>query len=376
MHHLNFMEKKIIVISAVNLVEGGPLTILQKCLATLSEFDNDKYCVVAIVHDKRLANFSNIEYIELKWPKKNWFLRIFYEYIYSYKLSLNIKPYLWFSLHDVTSYVRSRKRVVYCHNPMPFYHSKIRNITDCYKEFLFSYLYKYLYRINITNNQFVVVQQYWIKKAFVKMFNLNEDDVIVAKPTEQLDHNPKMKSVSNGNERVFFYPAFPRTFKNFEVVCEACDILRSAGIDNFKVVLTMDGSENRYSYSIYMKYCHLDKIRFAGLLSKEKVTEMYTLVDCLIFSSKLETWGLPISEFSIYNKPMIISDLPYAHETAMGASSVSFFNPESPTDLAERMREVIEGHYSTFTDVPIQGEDKQTVNSWNKLFDKILNENA
>ncbi len=370
------MEKKVIVISAVNLVEGGPLTILQKCLAALSEFDNDQYLVVAIVHDKELANFSNVEYIELKWPKKNWLLRVFYEYIYSYKLSLNIKPYLWFSLHDVTSCVKSNRRVVYCHNAMPFYHSKIKDVANCYKEVLFSYLYKYLYRINIKKNLFIVVQQNWIKDAFIEMFSLNEDKVIVAKPTEKLEDIPKINNVPNENEKIFFYPAFPRTFKNFEVICEACEILCSNGLKNFQIVLTLDGSENHYSHSIYMKYSNLDMIRFVGLLSKEKVAEMYALADCLIFPSKLETWGLPISEFSIYHKPMIISNLPYAHETAMGASIVSFFDPDCPTDLAKRMREVIESQYSTFIDVPIQEEDRQTVYSWHKLFDKILNEEA
>ena len=52
--------------------------------------------------------------------------------------------------------------------------------------------------------------------------------------------------------------------------------------------------------------------------------EKYNKIDCLIFPSKLETWGLPISEFMAFDKPMLIADLPYAHETAAGAKYVAF----------------------------------------------------
>ena len=41
--------KKIIVVSAVNLVEGGPLTVLQGCLRYLSANLSDEYEIIALV---------------------------------------------------------------------------------------------------------------------------------------------------------------------------------------------------------------------------------------------------------------------------------------------------------------------------------------
>ena len=37
---------------------------------------------------------------------------------------------------------------------------------------------------------------------------------------------------------------------------------------------------------------------------------------------------------------MLLADLPYAHETAAGASQVCFFNPSDPKELKERMKTI------------------------------------
>lgn len=52
----------------------------------------------------------------------------------------------------------------------------------------------------------------------------------------------------------------------------------------------------------------------------------------LIFPSKLEIFGLPISEFSKCDKPMLIADLPYVHEIAYSPSNM-FFNSENRKEL-------------------------------------------
>ncbi|MFR7466440.1 MAG: hypothetical protein ACLUVG_19520 [Phocaeicola vulgatus] len=64
-----------IVISAVNLVEGGPLTILRSCLKALNDYSayNDVE-VLALVHKKELCSFSNITYIEVPWAKNSGYI--------------------------------------------------------------------------------------------------------------------------------------------------------------------------------------------------------------------------------------------------------------------------------------------------------------
>lgn len=77
------MFKEVLVISAVNLVEGGTLTILNSCLSFLNSnsFICNNYRVIALVHNKNIFHFENIEFWEFPLAKRNWSFRMYYEYI-------------------------------------------------------------------------------------------------------------------------------------------------------------------------------------------------------------------------------------------------------------------------------------------------------
>ena len=64
--------KKIIIISAINFSEGGPLTIYKECLKYLEESFPEKYRIIALVHDRNLFSEyeSKIEFIEFMDSKK------------------------------------------------------------------------------------------------------------------------------------------------------------------------------------------------------------------------------------------------------------------------------------------------------------------
>ena len=57
-------KKKCLIISAVNLTEGGPLTILLECLDSASEFFGDEWDIVALVNDVELIKNSRIKTIK------------------------------------------------------------------------------------------------------------------------------------------------------------------------------------------------------------------------------------------------------------------------------------------------------------------------
>ena len=72
-------------------------------------------------------------------------------------------------------------------------------------------------------------------------------------------------------------------------------------------------------------------------------------------------------------KPMLLSDFPYAHETAAGASQVCFLNPNDPIELKKRMKEMIENNNTALKPVPKQIIEEPTANSWEELFEILLN---
>ena len=262
------MNKKTIVLSGINLIEGGPLTIYKDCLRCVEKYFLENYEIVALVHNRELfSEFdSKIKFIEFMDSKKSYLKRFYYEYFYFKRLSKKLKPYLWFSLHDMTPNVVTDKRAVYCHNPIIFYDVKRKDMINEFKMFMFSRFYKYIYKINIKKNNFVVVQQDWIRKRFKKIFKIK--NVVVAHPNVIIDDSNNNYKNTKIVKNSFLYPSFPRIFKNFEVICKAVEILENKNIENFKVYLTIDGSENIYSKKIVEKYGRLKCIEFIGLQTR------------------------------------------------------------------------------------------------------------
>ena len=78
------MNKKIIVLSGINLIEGGPLTIYKECLRYVENYLLENYEIVALVHSKELfSEFdSRIKFVECRDSKKSYLKRMYYEYIY------------------------------------------------------------------------------------------------------------------------------------------------------------------------------------------------------------------------------------------------------------------------------------------------------
>ena len=373
------MNKKTIVLSGINLIEGGPLTIYEECLRCIEKYFLKNYEIVALVHNRELfSEFdSRIKFIEFMDSKKSYLKRFYYEYFYFKRLSKKLKPYLWFSLHDMTPNVVADKRAVYCHNSIIFYDMKIKDMINEFKMFMFSRFYKYIYKINIKKNNFVVVQQDWIRKRFKKIFKIK--NVVVAHPNVVIDDSNNNYKNTKIVKNSFLYPSFPRIFKNFEVICKAVEILENKNIENFKVYLTIDGSENIYSKEIVEKYGRLKCIEFIGLQTRENLMKYYSKIETVIFPSKLETWGLPISEAKAFGKNIILADLEYAHETLGTYEKVMFFGPDDAEKLAEKMEMLINDD-ENMKNIEFDGNIEKNIENpfcknWKELFDILLLDN-
>lgn len=355
--------KKVIVVSGINLVSGGTLSVFRDCLMYLKNLTGN-YQIIALVNNKGLfKDISNdIMYYEYPLSKKAWLFRCFYEYIWFYFLSKEIKPYIWISLHDITPNVQTGKLCVYCHNPSPFYSLKYKEIFLDKKFTLFTWFYSWLYRINIKKNDYVIVQQEWLRNEFKKGYGLS--NIIVA--------HPKLEELKIRLEKTlpatFIYPTFPRVFKNIEVICEAFKLIDDLGA---RVFITIDGSENKYAKMIVEKYSYLKSINFIGLQNRKVIFDYYGKVSALIFPSKLETWGMPMSEFAVTNKPIFASDTKFCRETLAGYKNAVFFDQDDTENLANMIKKFIEkGEFipsnTTFINTPPYAKN------WDELFDILL----
>lgn len=359
---------KEIVFSGINLFEAGPLSIYYDCLNTVKKLNIDKeYKITAFVHKKELfKDYQDyITIIELPQSRGSYLFRLYYEYIYFYRWSKNKKIDFWISLHDITPRVKAEKIYTYCHNPSPFMKKDLSKICFGIKNVAFSFFYKYLYRINIKSATAIVVQQEWMRKEFLRLYPIK--NVIVARPNidSSYDFSEKEK---NDQKIIFVFPAFPRFFKNFDVICEASKDIRS---NEYEIWLTLDGTENRYANQLVKKYGQDTCIKWLGILSRDEVFRLYNEADYLIFPSELETWGLPISEFKKTNKGVILADLPYAHETLGDYDMSVFFNPNKPEELREIIQNILLGK-SVFSKHRIDIPEEPYAKNWDELINKII----
>ena len=328
-----------IVLSGVNFSEMGPLTVFKDAIASLKEEYSSKYEIVALVHKKSLFDTPDVTFMEYPEVKSSWLKRLRFEYFECRRISEELKPYLWFAMHDMTPNVRATIRAVYCHNPSPFYPFRMQEMLLDWKFGLFTLLYRFLYGINIRSNDFVVVQQDWMRKQFRSLYGVRT--IVVAHPSLdylQIEGGEQVHPCAHKRYR-FFYPAYPRTFKNIEQILGATRKLENDGFDQFEVWLTMNGTETRYAARLVREFSDLTTVRWLGILPRADVMRLYGDADCLIFPSKLETWGMPITEFKATGKPILAANLPYAHETVSEYGKVAFFEIGDDSQLAEMMQQ-------------------------------------
>ncbi len=365
------MNKKLIVISAINFVEGGPLTVLHNLLDAFNSINSNNFRIIVLINKKELLKDYHFDYIEFRNSKRSWFLRLYYEYIYFYFLSSRLNPYIWFSLHDISPFVKSSYKLVYCHNPAPFYNTNLKDFFLCPKFYLFSKFYLFLYKFNIKSNDYVIVQQEWLRNEFSNFFN--KSNIVVSHPvsTTHKSFNISIEKFFN-DKLILFYPAFPRSFKNFEVVCEAISLLEKKLQENIELRLTIHGNENRYSRFIYRKYKSLDSINFVGLKNKIQIIDEYNNASFIIFPSKLETWGLPISETKELSKPLLVSDLLYARETVGNYDMVNFLSPDEPQKWADCFKAICDGNFK-FSGNTLETPAEPFAKDWYSLSLFVLN---
>lgn len=359
-----------VVVSAVNIRKGGTLTILRACLGYLATREDLR--VTALVHRRALADFPGIDYIELPHTIESWRKRLRCEYREMYAISRKLAPVdLWFSLHDTTPRVEARRQAVYCHTSFPFLKTRWRDWRMDWKIPMFAHFTKYAYRHRVSANSYLVVQQNWFREGLTRLTRFPKERIVVAPPavrTVEAD-----AGLSLATPPLFLYPATPDCHKNFEVVCRAAERLeQQLGPERFRICFTCRGDENRYARWLKKRWGHVVSLDFHGLMPREELDAVYQEASCLLFPSRIETWGLPVSEFKPTGRPMILADLPYAHESAAGASCVAFFPPDDEKALMQRIIEVICGQFINFAAISPQEAAPPRADDWQQLFEILL----
>ena len=168
--------ERTIVVSAVNVQDGGRLDLLRQCLQQLSGMASDgKTRILAFVADRSLCEFPGIEYRE--YPEaldgSRAFRKIEYKRLYWDSVLISEqddKPIdLWISLFDTTPHVQARMQVTFCANPFPWLDVRPRDWMMDRAVPKSVYSARSAYRKNVGKNDFLVVQHDFFRKKLSRL---------------------------------------------------------------------------------------------------------------------------------------------------------------------------------------------------------------
>jgi len=92
----------------------------------------------------------------------------------------------------------------------------------------------------------------------------------------------------------------------------------------------------------------------------------------LAFPSKLETWGLPLSEYKKYNKPIIAANLKYAKEVLNDYKLCFLFNPDKLEDMKNAIYRAINKEKGDL--IIEENNTYNTIDGWDNFTNWIINQ--
>jgi glycosyltransferase involved in cell wall biosynthesis len=201
-----------------------------------------------------------------------------------------------------------------------------------------------VYRAFCEQAELVAVMTEWGKRDLVAQYGLAPSKIAVVPWGSILADRPPPSPAEQARtrerlglpERFILFPAQTWPHKNHAALLEAVAILRAEGIE---VPLVCPGTKNSFYAEIERRASELelsDLVHFPGFVGSPELLSLYALATALVFPSRFEGWGLPVTEAFSAGLPVACSAIPVLEEVAGDAALT--FDPESPEQIADCVR--------------------------------------
>lgn len=327
---------KNVIVSATALASSGGLSILKQFLRFASTQTDVKF--IAYVPDWiELESYNNIVYI--KSGKKNWLQRILWD---SRDLQREIKR-LGLKVDCVISLQNTSVNVpfnqlVYIQQSIPFSDLKTPFTKSGIKIWFYKKFYSFFIFLFSNKNARFFVQTEWMRDAIIRKGTIAPEIISVVKPELNIDGLCELDIQKDKTVIDILYPATPFFYKQHNLFI---DILKGAkdkyDLKNIRVHFTFTPDMNPQFVEEIKANGLFEQFIFHGVLSQPKLYELYNYVDLIVFPSLLETVGLPLLEAAYLGKPVLVSDLPYAHEVLKNYEGAFFLNSNDGVEWAEML---------------------------------------
>ncbi len=320
---------------------AGAMTILENFYKEVLDYTDKSINWFFLVSTDKLKSQDNVTVITEAWVKKSWLHRVYYDNFVVQRIIKEKKIDVVYSMQNMPVKRTKAKQVVYLHQSLQF--SPVRFSLFDKEQRNYALRQKFvcnIYRKNLKKADKIIVQTNWFKKAVVDWIPFSAEKIDVVNPKVEMDDCFLNKKYSL-NEAVFFYPAGDGMHKNHEIILNACKRLKDEGIENYKVVFTLDVNTAEYSRRLAERINEQGlNVELVGIIPKADVYEMYSR-SVLVFPSYLETFGLPLLEARMMKAVVLASDMPFCHEALESYKNAYFYDIYDDEKLAVLMKKVI-----------------------------------
>ncbi len=341
---------------------AGAMTILENFYKEALAYPDKSIEWYFLVSTDRLQSAENITVISKPWVKKSWLHRWYFDTFRVQKVVKELGIDLVYSMQNAPVRRTKAKQVVYLHQSLQFSPVKFSLFNKEQRTYAIRQRFICnIYKRHLKHADYIIVQTEWFKKASAKWIPFDENKISVVNPKVSVEEKFLQKKYELSSP-VFFYPAGDGMHKNHELILQACKILKNQGLEDYKVVFTLDPKTAKYSERI-AQIAQDDglPIQFTGIIPKEEVFAYYSK-SAVLFPSYLETFGLPLLESRLMKGIVLASDMPFCHEALEGYENAYFYGIHDAERLSELMKQVILGEMPYYEPKPMDHtQNKKTV---------------
>ena len=138
--------------------------------------------------------------------------------------------------------------------------------------------------------------------------------------------------------RFAFYPAQTWPHKNHSALFRAIAMLGDEGIE---VPLVLSGRETAEARALRRLAVQLKidgQIRWLGYVESSQIETVYRSATCVVYPSRFEGWGMPVSEALYFRIPLVCSRI--GHITELVGDAAVLFDPDDHRALAKAIRSI------------------------------------
>jgi len=364
----------IIGINAININSGGGIVHLESILSNLpKEFKKNDNKIFVWVNQKLFENLNkskiqnkNIQIIKKKIIFSGIFWRLFFLYAELKKNNCDI----FFSV-DGLALRKFKKTIILFQNLLPFCNHEIIKYGFSYHTFKLILL-RYLYYISNKKSDGVIYLSSYSKFKIQNQIGKANKSIIIPHGVSNDFYTIKKNKSSNKKKINIIYISSIDLYKHQWNVVEAVHLLTK---ENYCVKLHLVGPINNKTAKnlLYKSLNELNSFKkntaiFYGELKKRQIIKLLRKMDCFIYASSCETFGITLLEGIASKLPVLSSNLSGLKNFFVNNKDVYYFNPTNVISIYKSIKKyILDRHNST-----IKIKKKMNKFSWRLICEKNI----